>query len=60
MVVLLPLISTSLYGNWVTSRALEQVALDATRHQLEQVAGVIGSALTGLGHEAQYLSQLKS
>ncbi len=58
VVVLLPLLGTSLYGNWVTSQALEQVALDNTRHQIERLAINISKALTGLKNEVVYLSQL--
>jgi len=60
VVVLLPLHGTALYGNWVTSRVLEEVALNSTRHQLELLASNISSDLAGLGHEALYLSRLDS
>lgn len=60
VVVLLPLLGTGLYGNWITSRTLEQAALDTARHNLDQLAADLSGILGGLGDDVLFLSQLES
>ncbi len=60
MVVLLPLLGTSFYGNWITSRTLERTALDAARHNLDQLAVDLSGTFGDLGDDVLFLSRLKS
>jgi signal transduction histidine kinase len=60
VVVLLPLLGTGFYGNWVTSRTLERTALDAARHNLQQLAAEMSGTLAGLGNDVLTLSRLES
>lgn len=60
VVVLLPLLGTSFYGNWITSRTLERTALDAAHHNLDQLAVGLSGAFGGLGDDVLFLSRLES
>lgn len=60
IVVLVPLVGTGLYGNWVTSRTLTQQALQAFQHDLAQRAQGIQGYLTGVSNSTLYLSSLPS
>ncbi len=60
VVVLLPLLGTGFYGNWITSHTLEQAAVDAAHHNLDQLAAEIGDILAGVGNDVLFLSQLES
>lgn len=58
LVVLLPLIGTAFYGNWVTSRALGKQAVEVALSDLRQRAGQIEGYLTGVRDDIFYLSQI--
>lgn len=57
VVVLLPLLGTALYGNWVTSRALGERAVEAAQADLQQRASQIEGYLAGVRGDVLYLSQ---
>lgn len=56
IVVLVPLMGTGLYGNWITSKTLTDQALEATQHDLEQRALRVNAYLTGITSNTLYLS----
>ncbi|MBI3977887.1 MAG: HAMP domain-containing protein [Chloroflexi bacterium] len=58
--VLLPLVGTSLYGNWTTSRTLQAQALDAARVDLRLRAEQIEGYLRGVRQDILFLSRTGS
>ncbi|MCH7706702.1 MAG: HAMP domain-containing protein, partial [Chloroflexi bacterium] len=58
IVVLVPLIGTGLYGNWITSKTLTDQALEATQHDLDQRAQRVQTYLTGITSDTLYLGSL--
>ena len=58
VVVLLPLLGTGLYGNWITSKILTERAVDAATADLEVRAGRIESYLAGVRGDLFYLSRM--
>lgn len=60
LAVLIPLISTALYGNWVTSRIIEEKVKSTTFYDLRYRATHITAALNDIRHQVLTLSQLPS
>ncbi len=60
LVVLLPLIGTGLYGNWITSKVLQDNALNNARYETEQQAGQINDSLNNAKGNVLFLSELTS
>jgi len=60
VVVLLPLLGTALYGNWVTSRVLGERAVDEALADLQQRASRIEGYLAGVRGDVLYLSQINT
>ena len=60
IVVLLPLIGTGLYGNWITSKVLQDNALDNAKHETNQQAGQINDSLDNAKSNVLFLSELSS
>lgn len=60
LAVLIPLISTALYGNWVTSRIIEEKVKSATFYDLRYRAAHITAGLNEIRHQVLTLSQLPS
>ena len=60
IVVLLPLIGTGLYGNWITSKVLQNNALNNARYETEQQAGQINDSLNNAKSNVLFLSELSS
>ncbi len=58
VVVLLPLLGTGLYGNWITSKILTERAIDTATADLEVRAGRIESYLAGIRGDLLYLSRM--
>ena len=55
--VLIPLIGTGLYGNWITSQVLEARALDAAQADLRLRAGQIEGYLSNVHKDLLFLSR---
>ena len=60
IVVLLPLIGTGLYGNWITSKVLQDNALNNARYETEQQVGQINDSLNNAKSNVLFLSELSS
>ncbi len=60
VVVLLPLIGTGLYGNWITSRIIQERALEAARNDLLLHAQQIRGFLDSVQRDLVYLENLHS
>ncbi|GAB4442225.1 MAG: hypothetical protein Kow0031_24290 [Anaerolineae bacterium] len=60
IVVLLPLIGTGLYGNWVTSQVLQENALGSAYNQTALQAEQISAFLAGARQDILFLSRLGS
>ena len=60
IVVLVPLVGTGLYGNWITSQTLREQALESLQHDLDQRANRIQSDLAGIADNTRYLASLSS
>jgi len=60
IVVLLPLIGTGLYGNWITSQILQDSALSKARHETSDQAGQINDFLNNAQGNILFLSELGS
>ncbi len=58
--VLIPLGGTALFGNWITSRALRDQALDNARADLGLRAEQMEGYLANLGENVRFLSRLDS
>ncbi len=58
--VLIPLIGTSLYGNWVTSRVLQARAVEAAQADLRLRRLQMEDALRGVEQDLLFLSQMDS
>ncbi len=58
--VLVPLVGTGLYGNWVTSRVLRERAVEAARNDVNQHVQQISGYLDGVRRDVLYLSRLDS
>lgn len=56
VLAMLPLIATSLYGNWTTSRTLEAEAIAAAQTDLRQRARQIEGYLAGVRYDLLFLS----
>jgi len=59
-VVLFPLIGTGLYGNWITSRVLQDSALSTARNAISQQANQITVFLSDAQDDILFLSELGS
>jgi len=60
IVVLLPLIGTGLYGNWITSRVLQDSALNNAKNETTQQAEQITAFLDNAQEDILFLSELGS
>ena len=60
IVVLLPLIGTGLYGNWITSRVLQNSALNNAKNETTQQAERITAFLDNAQEDILFLSELGS
>ena len=60
VVVLVPLIGTSLYGNWFTSGILREQALSQARNDTNQAVSQIDHLLSDVGKDVLFLSELSS
>lgn len=60
LTVLIPLVGTSLYGNWITSQALQSRAVEAARADLHLRHLQIEETLKGVEENLLFLSQLNS
>jgi len=60
IVVLVPLIGTALYGNWITSNILEEHELGQAYNETEQAAQQIESFLSGVSDDVLFLAELSS
>lgn len=60
VVVLLPLIGTGLYGNWITSQILQNNALDTAQNEISQRARQINAFLNNAKEDVLFLSELGS
>ncbi len=60
VVVLLPLVGTGLYGNWITSRVLQDSALDNAKGETAQQAAQISAFLDNAKEDVLFLSELGS
>ena len=58
IVVLLPLLGTGLYGNWITSKILTERSIDAATADLEVRASRVESYLAGVRNDLLYLSDM--
>ncbi len=58
IVVLLPLLGTGLYGNWITSKILTERGIEAATADLEVRASRIESYLAGIRGDLFYLSEM--
>ncbi len=56
--ILIPLLSTALYGNWFTSQVLQEEAIESIQLDLEQRASRIEAYLVGVRDDVLYLSQV--
>ncbi len=54
--ILIPLLGTGLYGNWITSRILREHAIVSIQLDLEQRANRIETYLEGVRHNVLYLA----
>ncbi len=54
--ILVPLLGTGLYGNWITSRILREQAISSIQLDLEQRANRIETYLEGVRQNVLYLS----
>ncbi len=59
-VVLIPLIGTGLYGNWITSRIIEERVIESARSNVEQHAQQIAGFLDSVRGDVLYLAHLDS
>ncbi|RMF27894.1 MAG: hybrid sensor histidine kinase/response regulator, partial [Chloroflexi bacterium] len=59
-VVLIPLIGTGLYGNWITSRIIEERVIESARSNVEQHAQQIAGFLESVRGDVLYLAHLDS
>ncbi len=60
VIVLLPLVSTGLYGNWITSQLLQDNALNNARNRTWQHASQISAFLNNAKEDVLFLSELGS
>ncbi len=60
LVVLVPLVGTTLYGNWVTSRIISERAVESARNDVRLHAEQIASFLNHARGDVLYLSRLDS
>lgn len=60
IVVLFPLVGTALYGNWITSRILQEKALDNARRETSQQAAHISNFLATARDDILFLSDTTS
>lgn len=60
IVVLVPLIGTALYGNWITSSILKVHELDQVANETERTAQQIESFLGGVSDDVLFLAELSS
>lgn len=60
VVVLLPLIGTGLYGNWITSRVLQESALNNAKNDTTQPAEQITAFPDNAQEDILFLSELGS
>ncbi|RME74382.1 MAG: hypothetical protein D6784_10045, partial [Chloroflexi bacterium] len=58
VVVLLPLIGTGLYGNWITSRVLQDSALSTAHNETFQQAARVSAFLSNAAGDVLFLSHL--
>jgi len=59
-VVIVPLIGTGLYGNWVTSRVISQRALESARNDVRLRAEQMAAFLNHVRGDVLYVSHLDS
>ena len=60
IVVLIPLIGTALYGNWITSSILKEHELDQVANETERTAQQIESFLGDVSDDVLFLAELSS
>ncbi|MCP4424621.1 MAG: HAMP domain-containing protein [Chloroflexi bacterium] len=60
LIVLVPLIGTGLYGNWITSRVIRERAIEAARNDVRLHAEQVVSFLNHVRGDVLYLSRLAS
>ncbi len=60
LVVLIPLIGTGLYGNWITSKILKEDALSRSLSESKQTAKQIETFLSGVSEDVLFLAELSS
>ncbi len=60
LVVLVPLIGTALYGNWITSQAISQRAVEAARHNVRMHAEQFAGFLNQVRGDVLYVSRMDS
>ncbi|MCP4361469.1 MAG: hypothetical protein GY796_25945, partial [Chloroflexi bacterium] len=59
-VVLVPLLSTTLYGNWITSEIIQGRVVEAARNDVRQHAQQVASFLDNIRGDILYLAHLDS
>ncbi|NKQ37304.1 MAG: HAMP domain-containing protein [Chloroflexi bacterium] len=60
LVVLVPLSGTALYGNWITSQAISQRAVEAARHNVRMHAEQFAGFLNQVRGDVLYVSRMDS
>ncbi|HFQ93912.1 MAG TPA: HAMP domain-containing protein [Anaerolineae bacterium] len=60
LVVLVPLIGTALYGNWITSQAISQRAVESARHNVRMHAEQFAGFLNQVRGDVLYISRMDS
>ena len=60
IMVMIPLLGTSLYGNWITSQTLQNQAIESAQADLRLRRQQMEAALRGVAENLLFLSQLDS
>ncbi len=60
LIVLVPLIGTALYGNWITSRVISERVIESSRNDVRLYAGQVVSFLNHVRSDVLYLAHISS